>query len=104
MASQHHSQPHSATSSQAGLAALRAQVTAAPTPHAIIALLDAYAKASAERERMRDATAVAFLDAHRAMLAARDSVAVALGIAPAALPPLTDETPARRDALTGGAE
>lgn len=94
MASQLPSQPHPAASSQAGLAALRAHATVAPSPQSLFALIDAYAQAAAERERMRDAAAWALVDAHRAMLTAREAVAAALGIAIAALPHLTDEATA----------
>lgn len=98
MASQHHPQPHSGVSSQAGLAALRAH-TAAPAPRPLLELIDAYAAARAERDSMyRDCAAWAFEAAHAAMLTARAAVADALGVPADALPPLQDEITATGDA------
>jgi len=101
VASQLPSQPHPATSSQAGLAALRAYTTMAPSPQSLFALIDAYARAAAESERMRDAAAAALADAHRAILTAREAVGAALGIASAALPHLTDEATADAEHTEG---
>lgn len=59
----------------------------ADSPRSLLALIDAYATARADRdEAYRECAAWAFDTAHAAMLTARDAVAAALGIAPDAIP------------------
>lgn len=57
----------------------------ATTPADLLALIDAYADAAARRAESVECAAWAFLDAHRAMVAARTAVADALGTAASVL-------------------
>lgn len=54
-------------------------MSAATTPVELLALIDAYAVAAARRAASVECASWAFLDAHRAMVAARTAVADALG-------------------------
>lgn len=107
MASQHPNPPHSGISSQAGLAALRAR-SAAPAPLPLLALIDAYATARADRdESYREHAGWTFDLAHGAMLTARAAVADALGIPAAQIPdpadPISRRAAERSAAQIGGA-
>lgn len=66
----------------------------AQSPLHLFTLIDAYAAARAERESARECASWAFLAAHRAMVEAREAVALALDIGVSTVPVLTDDTTA----------